>query len=61
EFNRQISEEAENKEREEVTADGDNTVPVDDVTPWQEAVKSVITENTKGQEDLYQQILDLAK
>lgn len=60
-FNRQISEEAENKVLEELKADGVNIVPVDDVTPWQEAVKSVITENTKGQEDLYQQILDLAK
>ena len=60
-FNRQISEEAENKVLEELKADGVNIVPVDDVTPWQEAVKSVITENTKGQEDLYQKILDLAK
>lgn len=61
EFNRQISEEAENKVLEELKADGVNIIPVDDVTPWQEAVKGVITENTKGQEDLYQQILDLAK
>lgn len=61
EFNRQISEEAENKVLEELKADGVNIIPVDDVTPWQEAVKSVITDNTKGQEDLYQQILDLAK
>ena len=61
EFNRQISEEAENKVLEELKAEGVNIIPVDDVTPWQEAVKGVITENTKGQEDLYQQILDLAK
>lgn len=61
EFNRQISEEAENKVLEELKADGVNIIPVDDVTPWQEAVKGVITDNTKGQEDLYQQILDLAK
>ena len=36
-----------------------NIVEVEDVTPWQEAVKGVIEENTKGLEDLYQQILDL--
>lgn len=61
EFNRQISEEAENEVLEELKADGINIVPVDDVTPWQEAVKGVIADNTKGQEDLYQKILDLAK
>lgn len=61
EFNRQISEEAENKVLEELKADGVNIIPVDDVTPWQEAVKGVIADNTKGQEELYQKILDLAK
>ena len=60
-FNRQISEEAENEVLEQLKADGVNVVEVDDVTPWQEAVKDVIADNTKGQEDLYQQILDLAK
>lgn len=61
EFNRQISEEAENKVLDELKAEGVNIVEVDDITPWQEAVKDVITENTKGQEDLYQKILDMAK
>ena len=60
-FNRQISEEAENEVLEQLKADGVNVVEVNDVTPWQEAVKGVIEENTKGQEELYQQILDLAK
>ena len=32
---------------------------VSDITPWQEATKKVIEENTKGYEDLYQSILDL--
>ena len=58
-FNRQISEEAENKVLEELKAEGCNIIEVTDVTPWQEATKSVIEENTKGLEDLYQQILDL--
>lgn len=60
-FNRQISEDAENEVLEQLKADGVNVVDVDDATPWQEAVKSVIADNTKGQEELYQQILDLAK
>lgn len=61
EFNRQISEEAENKVLEELKADGVNVVEVTDVKPWQDAVASVVAENIKGQEDLYQKILDLAK
>ena len=59
-FNRQISEDAENEVLEQLKADGVNIIEVDDVTPWQEAVKGVIADNTKGQEDLYQKILDLA-
>ena len=60
EFNRQISEEAENEVLEELKADGINVVEVSDIAPWQDAVKDVINENITGQEDLYQQILDLA-
>lgn len=60
-FNRQISEDAENEVLEQLKADGVNVVEVSDVTPWQEAVKGVIEDNTKGQEELYQQILDLAE
>ena len=59
-FNRQISEDAENEVLEQLKADGVSIIEVDDVTPWQEAVKDVIADNTKGQEDLYQKILDLA-
>lgn len=59
-FNRQISEEAENEVLEQLKADGVTIIEVDDVAPWQEAVKGVIADNTKGQEDLYQKILDLA-
>lgn len=60
-FNRQISEDAENEVLEQLKADGVKVIEVEDVTPWQEAVKNVIDENIKGQEDLYQQILDMAK
>ncbi len=58
-FNRQISEEAENKVLEELKAEGINIVEVEDITPWQDAVKSVVEENIVGYEDLYQQLLDM--
>ena len=59
EFNRQISEEAENKVLDELTADGINVIEVDDITPWQEACKDIINESTKDNAELYQQILDM--
>lgn len=58
-YNREISEEKENEVLEELKAEGCNVVEVTDITPWQEATKDVITENTKGMEDLYQQIVDM--
>lgn len=60
EFNKKISADAENEVLEQLKADGIKIVEVPDVTPWQEAVKGVIEENTKGQEELYQKILDMA-
>lgn len=59
EFNRKISEDAENKVLEELKAEGVNVVEVEDPSVWQEAVKDVIAENIKGQEELYQKIVDL--
>lgn len=58
-YNREISEQKENEVLEELKADGVTVIEVTDKTPWQEAVKSVVEENIKGQEDLYQQILDM--
>lgn len=60
-LDREISEKAENDVLEELKAEGINIVEVTDVKPWQDAVAGVIADNTKGQEELYQQILDLAK
>ena len=40
--------------------EGCNVTEVSDLTPWKEACQKVIEENTKGQEDLYQQLLDFA-
>lgn len=49
----------ENEVLEQLKAEGCNVVEVTDITPWQEATKQVITDNTKGYEDLYQQLLDM--
>ena len=59
EYNRSISEEKEQAVLEELKADGVTIIEVDDIAPWQEAVKPVIEENIKGLEDYYQKIVDL--
>ena len=38
---------------------GATIIEVEDKTPWQEATKSVLEDNIKGMEDLYEQILAL--
>ena len=59
EQNRANSEKKENEVLEQLKSEGVNVVEVADIAPWQEATKKVIEDNTKGHEDLYQQILDL--
>lgn len=59
EYNREISQAKEDEVLEQLKAEGCNVVEVEDITPWQEAVKDVIAANTEGMEDLYQQILDM--
>ena len=61
EFNRQLSQDAENEVLEELKASGCNVVEVDNPAEWSEACAEVISENTKSQAELYQQLLDLAK
>ena len=58
EFNREISEEAENEVLAGLVEEGINVVEVTDITPWQEACADVIAEATKDNAELYQQILD---
>lgn len=60
EFNASLSEDEENRVLEELKADGCNVVDVPDKTEWQEACAQVITDNTAGLEDLYQQLVDMA-
>ena len=59
EFNRKISAEAENEVLQGLRDEGINIVEVTDPAPWQAAVKDVVEAETKGFEDLYQQILDM--
>ncbi|MCC8026406.1 MAG: TRAP transporter substrate-binding protein [Clostridium sp.] len=59
EFNRTISEEAENEVLEALKAEGCNVIEVPDIKPWQDACKDIITESTKDQAELYQQLLDM--
>ena len=61
EYCRSMSEEKENAVLEELKADGCNVVEVEDITPWQDACKDVIAENTADQAELYQKLLDFAK
>ena len=59
-FCKEISASAEAEVLDALKAEGCNVTEVEDLTPWQDACKAVIEENTKGQEDLYQQLLDFA-
>jgi len=59
EFNRKISEEAENKVLDEIKALGVNVVEVNDIKPWQDACKDIIEASTADNKELYQQILDM--
>lgn len=58
-FNAELSEKEEEKVLEELKADGVNVIEVDDKTPWNNACKDVIKENTSSQAELYQKILGL--
>lgn len=58
-FNRKISEEAENKVLEQLKTEGVNVVEVPDIQPWQDACKGIIESSTADNAELYQQILDM--
>lgn len=57
--NRANSEIKEKEALEQLKSQGVNIVEVNDIAPWQEATKKVIEDNTKGYEELYQQILNM--
>ncbi|MCR5322672.1 MAG: TRAP transporter substrate-binding protein [Lachnospiraceae bacterium] len=58
ENNKKNSQAKEDEVLKELKANGCNIVEVTDITPWQNAVKDVVAENTKGLEDLYQKLLN---
>ncbi len=58
EFNREISQKAEDEVLAQLVEEGVNVVEVNDITPWQEACKEVIEMATEDNAELYQQILD---
>jgi len=56
---REMSQQKEDEVLQQLKDEGCNVIEVEDMTPWQEATAQVITDNTKGMEDLYQQIVDM--
>lgn len=60
-YDQQISQEAEDKVLDGLRGSGVTVVDVEDKAPWKDACAKVIADSTKGQEELYQKILDLAK
>lgn len=59
EFNKKVSEETENKVLDELKAEGVNVIEVNDITPWKEACKDIISSYTEDNAELYQQLLDM--
>ena len=59
EFNRSVSEEAENKVLAELRSAGVNVVDVEDIKPWQDAVKAVIESASATNPELYKKIVDM--
>lgn len=60
-FNRELSQDAENKVLDQLKEEGCNVVEVTNPAEWAEACSEIITESTKDQADLYAQLLALAK
>lgn len=60
EYNKETVQATEDKVLDELRASGINVVEVPDKTPWVEACKDVMAEASKGYEDLFQKIVDLA-
>lgn len=58
-YNAELSETVENEVLDELKASGCNVVEVEDKEAWAAACADVMSENTRDQAELYQQILDL--
>lgn len=60
-YDKQISQQAEDKVLGELKQKDVSVVEVSDKAPWKEACKDIIASSTKDQAELYQKILDLAR
>ena len=58
-LNAQNSQAKEDEVLAQLIADGINVIDVEDKTPWVEATKDVVSQNSKGLEDVLQQIVDM--
>lgn len=58
-YNRSVSQEKEEGVLKELKDANVNVVDVTDKAPWQKAVSSIVNENIKGQEELYNKILNM--
>lgn len=58
-YDRQISQEAEDEVLAQLREEGCHVIEVTDITPWQNACKEVIDANTADNRELYEQILAL--
>ncbi|WP_296326439.1 hypothetical protein [Treponema sp. UBA3813] len=58
---RKFSQEAEDKAKAQLIAEGAVFTEVNDLTPWKQACEKIISESSKADSDLYQKILDMAK
>ncbi|MCH4208456.1 MAG: TRAP transporter substrate-binding protein [Solobacterium sp.] len=59
-YDKEVSQSSEDEVLAKLKTEGVTVTEVTDKTPWKEACKDVISENTSDQADLYQKILDLA-
>lgn len=60
-FNKASSQDAEDKVLQELKDEGVNIVEVNDIKPWQDAVKDLVASETKDNAELFQKIVDMAK
>ena len=58
-LNAQNSQAKEDEVLAQLIADGINVIDVEDKAPWVEATKDVVSQNSKGLEDVLQQIVDM--
>ncbi|HLR34433.1 MAG TPA: TRAP transporter substrate-binding protein [Tissierellales bacterium] len=59
ELNREVSEKDEEEILQELIDEGVNVIDVEDIEPWQDAVKDTVEKYTKDDAELYEKIVDM--